>query len=82
MVVSTQGITWMSHKFTPACRLKFGKAQYWTINWAEYKESLHQRGDLTIGISEEVQSVCGALHRTSRGGQRRYSDLPIETCLT
>ena len=79
---STQGITWMPHKFNAARRHKFDKAQYRVINWAEYNESLRQRGDLTIWVSDEAQSVWSAPRRTSRGGQRRYSDLAIETCLT
>ena len=52
------------------------------IDWAEYNEGLRRRGDLTIWVSEEAQSVWSAPRRTSRGGQRRYSDLVIETCLT
>ena len=72
----------MPHKFNAAGRHKFDKAQYRVINWAEYNESLRQRGDLTIWVSEEAQSVWSAPRRTSRGGQRRYSDLAIETCLT
>ena len=72
----------MPHKFNAARRHKFDKAQYRVINWAEYNESLRQRGDLTIWVSEEAQSVWSAPRRTSRGGQRRYSDLAIETCLT
>ena len=79
---STLGITWMPHKFNAARRHKFDKAQYRVIHWAEYNESLRQRGDLTIWVSEEAQSVWSAPRRTSRGGQRRYSDLAIETCLT
>ncbi len=71
----------MPHKFTAARRHKFDKVQYRVINWAEYNESLRQRGDLTIWVSEEAQSVWSAPRRTSRGGQRRYSDLAIETCL-
>ena len=72
----------MPHKFNAARRHKFDKAQYRVINWAEYNESLRQRGDLTIRVSDEAQSVWSAPRRTSRGGQRRYSDLAIETCLT
>ena len=72
----------MPHKFNAARRHKFDKAQYRVINWAEYNESLRQRGDLTIWVSDEAQSVWSAPRRTSRGGQRRYSDLAIETCLT
>ena len=72
----------MPHKFNASRRHKFDKAQYRVINWAEYNESLGQRGDLTIWVSEEAQSVWSAPRRTSRGGQWRYSDLAIETCLT
>ena len=72
----------MPHKFNAARWHKFDKAQYRVINWAEYNESLRQRGDLTIWVSDEAQSVWRAPRRTSRGGQRRYSDLAIETCLT
>ena len=55
----------MPHKFNAARRHKFDKAQYRVINWAEYNESLRQRGDLTIWVSEEAQSVwiaprCGS----------------------
>ena len=72
----------MPHKFNAARRHKFDKAQYRVINWAEYNESLRQRGDLTIWVSDEAQSMWSAPRRTSRGGQRRYSDLAIERCLT
>ena len=67
----------MPHKFNVARRHKFDKAQYRVINWAEYNESQRQRGDLTIWVSEEAQSVWSAPRRTSRGGQWRYSDLAI-----
>ena len=50
----------MPHKFNAARRHKFDKAQYRVINWAEYNESLRQRGDLTIWVSEEAQSVWSA----------------------
>ena len=60
----------MPHKFNAARRHKFDKAQYRVINWAEYNESLRQRGDLTIWVSEEAQSVWSSPRRTSRGGQR------------
>ena len=72
----------MPHKFNAARRHKFDKAQYRVINWEEYNESLRQRGDLTIWVSDEAQSAWSAPRRTARGGQRRYSDLAIETCLT
>ena len=56
----------MPHKFNAARRHKFDKAQYRVINWAEYNESLLQRGDLTIWVSDEAQSVWSAPRRTSR----------------
>ena len=66
----------MPHKFNAARRHTFDNAQYRVIHWAEYNESLRQRGDLTIWVSEEAQSAWSAPRRTSRGGQnlRRYSD--------
>ena len=54
----------MPHKFNASRRHKFDKAQYRVINWAEYNESLRQRGDLTIWVSEEAQSVWSAPHVT------------------
>ena len=54
----------MPHKFNAARRHKFDKAQYRVINWAEYNESLRQRGDLTIWVSDEAQSVWRAPRRT------------------
>ena len=56
----------MPHKFNAARRHKFDKAQYRVIHWAEYNESLRQRGDLTIWVSDEAQSVWSAPRRTSR----------------
>ena len=44
----------MPHKFNAARRHKFDKAQYRVINWAEYNESLCQRGDLTIWVSDDL----------------------------
>ncbi len=40
----------MPHKFNAARRHKFDKAQYRVINWAEYNESLRQRGDLVVCV--------------------------------
>ena len=41
---STSGTTWMPNKFNATRRHKFDKAQYRVIHWAEYNESLRQRG--------------------------------------
>lgn len=50
-------------------------------NWAEYNEGLRRRGDLMVWISEDALALWSAPRRTTRGGQRRYSDLAIELCL-
>ena len=57
----------MPHKFNAARRHKFDKAQYRVINWAEHNESLRQRGDLTIWVSDEAQSVWSARRAARRG---------------
>ena len=41
----------MPHKFNASRRHKFDKAQYRVINWAEYNESLRQRGDLPMDVA-------------------------------
>ena len=68
----------MPYKFNAARRHKFDKAQYRVINWAEYHESLRQRGDLTIWVSGEAQRVWRAPRRTSRGGQRNRIETQID----
>jgi hypothetical protein len=72
----------MPHKFNATRRHKFAKKQYRVTNWAEYNESLRQRGDLTIWITGEALDLWIAPRRISRGGQSKYSDLAITTCLT
>ncbi len=58
------------------------KTQYSVKNWPEYEQGLRARGDVTIWFSE--RAIAGWSHRgkRKRGGQRRYSDLAIETALT
>jgi len=72
----------MPHKFNANRRHKFAKKLYQVTNWAEYNESLRNRGDLTIWVSSDVQNHWAAPRRGSRGGQPRYSDLAILLCLT
>ena len=72
----------MPHKFNDARRNKFPKAKYQVTNCSEYNESLRQRGDVTIWISEDVARNWASPRRKTRGGQAVYSDLAIETCLT
>jgi hypothetical protein len=69
-------------KFNADRQDKITKQKYRVTNWADYNESLRQRGDLTVWISEEGLRLWSAPRRTSRGGQQKYSDLEIEICLT
>ena len=72
----------MPHKFNADRRGKIPKQKYRVTNWAEYNESLRRRGDLTVWINKDALGLWSAPRRTTRGGQRRYSDLAIEICLT
>tara|TARA_Y100001951_G_scaffold104244_1_gene115287 strand:- start:881 stop:1858 length:978 start_codon:yes stop_codon:yes gene_type:complete len=72
----------MPHKFNAARRDKIPKQKYRVTNWSEYNEGLRQRGDLTIWMSEDAIRSWVAPRRVTRGGQRKYSDLAIEMCLT
>jgi hypothetical protein len=72
----------MPHKFNASCRHKIARQKYRVTNGATYNESLRRRGDLTVWVSDEVLRLWSAPRRTTRGGQRKYSDLAIELCLT
>ncbi|KPU83857.1 transposase, partial [Marinosulfonomonas sp. PRT-SC04] len=72
----------MPHKFNADHRDKIPKKKYRVTNWTAYNEGLRQRGDLTVWISEDALDLWSPPRRTTRGGQRRYSDLAIELCLT
>lgn len=67
----------MPHKFNDARRDKFDKARYRVANASEYNESLRQRGDLTVWVSDDVAEFWSSPRRKTRGGQARYSDLAI-----
>ncbi|MCJ9719940.1 transposase [Agrobacterium sp. SHOUNA12C] len=44
-------------------------------------KALRQRGDLTVWVSDEALCLV-ALRRISGGGQPKYADLGITSCLT
>ena len=58
------------------------KNKYKIINWKEYNESLKQRGSITIWISKEALELWKYTGPKLKGGQKKYSDLAIETSLT
>jgi TM2 domain-containing membrane protein YozV len=72
----------MPHKFNADRRDKIPKQKQRVTNWAEYNEGLRRRGDLAVWISEDAIGLWSAARRTTRGGQRRFSNLAIELCLT
>ena len=51
-------------------------------DWREYEAGLRARGDVTIWFSGAAVQAWTPPRNGRRGGQRRYSDLPIETALT
>ena len=58
------------------------KTKYRVANWPAYNQTLVRRGDVTVWLSSEAIATCPPRRSGRRGGQRRYSDLAIETALT
>jgi len=58
------------------------KTKYRVGNWAEYDRALVHRGDITMWISEDAIDAWKPRPSRKRGGQRRYSEVAIETALT
>ena len=58
------------------------KTKYRVANWAAYNQTLVRRGDVTVWLSSEAIAAWTPRRSGRRGGQRRYSDLAIETALT
>ena len=58
------------------------KTKYRVANWPAYNQALVRRGDVTVWVSSEAIGAWTPRRSGRRGGQRRYSDLAIETALT
>ena len=58
------------------------KTKYRVANWPAYNRALVRRGDVTVWLSSDVIAAWTPRRSGRRGGQRRYSDLAIETALT
>ena len=58
------------------------KKKYHVRNWASYDRALVRRGDLTIWLSPAAIAAWEPDGAGTRGAQRKYSDLAIETALT
>ena len=71
----------MPFKFHEAQRHRIPKARYRVENWPEYDRGLVRRSDIRVWLSEDAISGWRAACRTTPGGQRRFSNLAIETTL-
>ena len=58
------------------------KTQYHVQNWAAYDRALVCRGDITIWLSPAAIAAWEPDGTGTRGAQRKYSDLAIESALT
>jgi len=56
--------------------------RYKLRNWPEYNAALKRRGSITLWFSEEAIEAWHPPHGGTKGGQRDYSDVAIETALT
>jgi Transposase DDE domain len=72
----------MPFKFHTAGRHHIPRQRQRVTNWSEYDAALRQRGSLTVWVTDEAIAAWQAEPRTTRGGQRRYSELAIATALT
>lgn len=71
----------MPHKHNAGKRHHIPKAKFAVTNWSQYENGLMQRGCLTLWITPDAIAEWKAAARESPGGQPRYSDLAIQTCL-
>ena len=58
------------------------KTKYRVANWPAYNQALVRRGAVTLWLTSEAIAAWTPGRSGRRGGQRRYSDLAIETALT
>ena len=58
------------------------KTKYRVANWPAYNQALVRRGDVTLWLAPEAIATWIPRQTGMRGGQRRNSDLAIETALT
>ncbi len=57
------------------------KARYRVTNWPTYDRGLVGRGSLTVWFSPEAIDAWAPEKTGRRGGQRRYSDVAVQTAL-
>lgn len=64
-------------KVPPKYKIKFRVG-----NWPAYDRSLRSRGDITTWLTPRAITAWRAIPSGLPSGQRRFSDLAIETALT
>ena len=69
-------------KYPKRSQYKHAKSQYRVRNWPEYEAGLKRRGDLTVWLSTSALDRWRAPANGKPGGQRKYSEMAIETALT
>ena len=57
------------------------KTTYRVGNWREYERALVQRGDVTLWLSAAATDAWRPSPSGRPGGQKRFSDVAIETAL-
>jgi IS5 family transposase len=57
------------------------KTKYRVANWPAYEHALVRRGDVTLWLAPEAITAWEPGQSGTRGGQRKYSDVAIETAL-
>ncbi len=72
----------MPFKHNAARRHRIPKRRYRVTNWPAYEAGLRHRADLTLWLDEAAFASWQRPHRSTPGGQPRYSDLAIELVLT
>ena len=72
----------MPFKHNAARRHRIPKQRWRVTNWPAYEAGLRRRGDLTFWLDEAALAGWQAPHRSTPGGQPRYSDPAIELVLT
>src|SRR3954449_7168545 len=69
-------------KLNQSGRHHIPKQRHKVTNWPAYDAALRQRGSLTVWFTDAAIAAWRAEPRTTRGGQRHYSELAITTALT
>jgi hypothetical protein len=72
----------MPFKFHRNGRHHIPRRKFRVKNWRDDEAALRNRGSLTIWFTAEAIADWRAQPRATPGGQRRYSDLAIDTALT